>query len=237
MNTLALAMLLVPACTLTPSPGRASPVRSSSEDGAPVDTAPNPGDTGDGTPDTADGTDSDSAPDTDTHDTSTDTGTTPDELCRPYGLVGGISILLTWSDPVDLDLHLMDQPDTLFQTPHDCNFCSLAPDWGTSGDANDDPELAYDSITSPPGCERILVPAPADGAYYLAVHYFHGDAEPSSPATATVTTWADGVLVSTDALALDENTVWAVAELDWPTGAYTLSTETPATATARTCTE
>ncbi len=59
----------------------------------------------------------------------------------------------------------------------DCHWrnCTLGsqPDWGVSGNPDDDPALLLDDVTGT-GLEVIGIPAPANGTYTVAVHDYPG---------------------------------------------------------------
>lgn len=141
-------------------------------------------------------------------------------------------VVLTWSEPGDLDLHLANAPASTFSDPEDCSFCNASPDWGVPAEPADDPVLVIDAVGGP-GCEAISIEAPVDGDYYLAVHYFEDNG--GTTGTALVETYVSGVLVSSETQLLNRNELWEVGTVSWPAGTVTVSGTAPATATARQC--
>ncbi len=85
----------------------------------------------------------------------------------------------SWPSGADVDLHLVRNASELF-TPLGCSFASPSPDWGVSGEGDDDPLLLADSVVAP-GHEEILLVAPVPGSYRLYVHYY--DDAGTGPAT------------------------------------------------------
>jgi hypothetical protein len=141
----------------------------------------------------------------------------------------GLEIRLTWPEDADLDLHVMDEAESLFTT-HDCNFCNASPDWGSAGTA-DDPSLELDSMGA--GLETTSIASPATDTYFVAVHFF--DERADATADATVEIYAAGILVSTSTRTLAPDEVWTVGSVSYPDLTVTLDTDPAAMATARTC--
>ncbi|MEZ4235500.1 MAG: hypothetical protein R3F59_04920 [Myxococcota bacterium] len=146
---------------------------------------------------------------------------TPDELVLEAVPAESLYVQLSWSTEPDLDLHLLSGSASLFGEG-DCNFCNMAPDWGTRG-GRDDPHLDWDAIYGY-GPEAISIQAPADGAYEIAVHYY-GEAGLDhcvgrcEPTTASVRVYADGQLLGKFAHRLvEEGELWRVATVDWQDG-------------------
>lgn len=86
----------------------------------------------------------------------------------------GLRIELIWSEPVDLDLHLLSpQASYFFDDKEDCyhGTCQLVHggnlDWGAAGD-HDNPRLDIDNRERGP--ENINIDAPARGRYRIGVH-------------------------------------------------------------------
>ncbi|MEZ4239186.1 MAG: choice-of-anchor D domain-containing protein [Myxococcota bacterium] len=122
-----------------------------------------------------------------------------------------IHVELTWNTPsADMDLHLVQNGFELFTKPEDCYWCNKTPDWGVSGDLDDDPRLDIDDLAGY-GPENINVFAPVDGAYNVAVHYWqsHGD----GTVVATINVWVEGVNVYSTSLPMDHNDMWDVGQI------------------------
>ena len=128
-----------------------------------------------------------------------------------------VYVSLSWdTDDADLDLHLLQGDGVaLFQTPTDCCWCNPSPDWGVAGDSGDDPLLEQEALADG-GPESLLLADPADGAYYVRVHYFQDDG--AGPTEATVRIYVHGELVEQYRRELTHNQAWDVAWLRWPEG-------------------
>lgn len=123
----------------------------------------------------------------------------------------------------DLDLHLVPEGGDFFG-PLDCHFAEgqLAPDWGVSGDASDDPRLTRDALSGY-GPEVISFPDPASGTYRALVHYFSAHHERSHETTATLRLYRFGVLIREARRALSlEDARWEVLSVTWPGGDFSL---------------
>ncbi len=136
-------------------------------------------------------------------------------------------IELSWTLPADdMDLHLVapggspwSNTDCYWAT---CRFSS--PDWGETGNADDDPSLDLDDIPGT-GPENINIPAPADGVYTVFVHDFLGsnaeepDSDPGIANATTVRVYLDGLLVHTDTRSIDgDDSETYYCEIGWPDG-------------------
>ncbi len=142
-------------------------------------------------------------------------------------------VLLSWNTGnSDLDLHLVrDDPANWFQKPDDACYCNPNPDWGASGSA-DDPVLALDNRVGY-GPENINVESPADGDYYIRVHYFQDLSGGSTEAT--VSLYLSGELVQTWSQVMTANKVWDVAKVSLPTGTVETETRSLYSSTLRIC--
>lgn len=142
-------------------------------------------------------------------------------------------ILLSWNTGnSDLDLHLVrDDPANWFVDPDDACFCNPNPSWGESGTA-DDPVLALDNRVGY-GPENINIESPADGDYYIRVHYYSdlggGETE------ATVSVFMSGELVDTWSQVLTRNKIWDVAMVTLPEGLVTPESTATYASTVWTC--
>jgi len=136
-----------------------------------------------------------------------------------------IHVELVWDEAhADLDLHLAQEGYELYQTPGDVSWCNVNPEWGDSADSSDNPYLELDSQEGP-GPENILLPSPADGDYYVRVHYYTDNG--ANDVRATVNIWIDGELFTSREMNLDTNRVWEVGYIRWPAAVFVPLTETP----------
>lgn len=88
----------------------------------------------------------------------------------------GLYIELTWDQPSDLDLHLMEWDGPPF-SPADCTWCNPQPSWGANGPLND-PELVVSTVEGF-GPEIAAIDEPEYGTTYtLGVHYYGQDGDP-----------------------------------------------------------
>jgi hypothetical protein len=126
-----------------------------------------------------------------------------------------LSVELTWDlDGVDLDLHLL-APSADYYSDGDCFFGNPAPDWGTPGDATDDPRLDRDADADA-GPERIVMDRPGDGTYGIRVHYYSARDQGGALAIPTITVHAEGEpLMTSEGAPLAPGEVWDVGALRW----------------------
>ena len=115
-----------------------------------------------------------------------DTGTTVfDFSAVPWQ---AIHVELAWDIPtVDVDLHTTNATDggTFYQSPLDCYYGNLNPDWGTSG-AVGDPSLDIDDVDGF-GPENINIDQPENSKqYHVYVHYFSDDGMGATSATVRI---------------------------------------------------
>ncbi len=88
-------------------------------------------------------------------------------------VVSNVSIVITWDDNSDLDLHVIRSVDGEFSeagtrnnvNPEDCYFANDNPDWGEEGNPNDDPTYLVDD-TDGFGPETVLLPVPEEDRSY-----------------------------------------------------------------------
>jgi hypothetical protein len=133
-----------------------------------------------------------------------------------------LSLVLTWDESfADLDLHLL-RPDGSYYTDGDCYFGNPEPDWGTTGDSTDNPELSQDHESGGP--EIISLTAPEEGAYEVLVHFFVDRSMGDVEAIGTVRIQAEGAELTTSiSPSLVEGEVWRVGTVDWPLLAFTVN--------------
>ncbi len=134
-----------------------------------------------------------------------------------------LEVVLTWDADVDLDLHLI-APGGAYYGDNDCFFGNPEPDWGTDGDAGDDPMLNDDDDSSG-GPEVIEMAAPLDGTYTVMVQYYNQRQEASPNVSPTLEIYAEGVLISEieGPTLSGEGQVWFAGELDWNTATFAYS--------------
>jgi hypothetical protein len=122
----------------------------------------------------------------------------------------------------DLDLHVLRVPDAALGTlPDDCHYANPRPDWGTSGAAQDDPELLRDALTGY-GPEVFGYREPAAGNYRLAVVFARENGAVDPRSTVTVRVYERGVLKGEFRRILShQGDAWRVADVAWPSGATT----------------
>lgn len=126
-----------------------------------------------------------------------------------------ISVTLTWSSTAaDMDLHLIRPGGSFFDSPGDCCYCNTNPDWGVSGQNNDNPFLDRDDLYGP-GPENINLTAATDGEHEVVIHYF--DSRGAGDVTVTVEVQVKGTVVATrtETLALGER--WIAGRVNWST--------------------
>ncbi len=133
-----------------------------------------------------------------------------------------IHVQLVWETPgdpdeldvfgTDMDLHLLHPNGGWGQSPWDCHWTNINPDWGTRSSA-DDPSLDIDD-TNGAGPENINLDNPEPVAYTVGAHYYGDNGFGQS--FATVRIFLGGTLIF-EALdkALDNGQFWEVARIDW----------------------
>jgi len=145
---------------------------------------------------------------------------------------------LSWNDPLaDLDLHMLLDPEGIFQYDADCCWCNSSPpvpgngSWNESSDSN--PVLLQDSQDGAVSEIIDLLVAP-DGEYYLRVHYFSDSGAGISDATIRI--YIEGVLTGQYTQPMNHNQVWDVGFVRWPSKVLAEELEEPyALTTNRSC--
>jgi uncharacterized protein YfaP (DUF2135 family) len=125
-----------------------------------------------------------------------------------------------------MDLHLL-RPDsqgggTPHDSPGDCYYANMNPDWGVSGFGGDDPSLDLDDIPGT-GPENINIVDPAlspyDGWYQVFVHDYPMTVDNYDANDVTVNIYLNGGLAQTYNFSMSgEDTDYYVAKIHWPTG-------------------
>lgn len=143
-----------------------------------------------------------------------------------------IHIQLVWDTPndpnqqdssgADMDVHLVHPNGQWDQTPYDCFWRNLNPDWatprevrpdGTQTGWDDDPSLDIDDVSGW-GPENINLDNPQNVRYSVGVHYFahHGYGSSFS----TIRVYIGGVLVhEAPRKLMGDQDFWHVADIDW----------------------
>jgi hypothetical protein len=94
------------------------------------------------------------------------------EVLAPPPSVSDLRVAMSWSAAgTDFDLHLVRAGELPYDPDHDCHFAAKTIDWGTLGDATDDPFLDRDD-TSGPGAEEVNLVSARDQFYDAYVMYF-----------------------------------------------------------------
>jgi hypothetical protein len=135
-------------------------------------------------------------------------------------------VTLSWdTTDLDMDLHLVN-PSGGYFTSNDCFFANPIPDWGTPGDAEDDPTLDADSETGGE-TENVLLPAPDEGVYTIYAHYYQPRDAAKGFVTPSLRVEGEGAVIAevTGPVMDTEGEVWVAGTLDWATLAFTESTE------------
>jgi hypothetical protein len=121
---------------------------------------------------------------------------------------------MVWDNSeTDIDLHVLRTPDArMGESPDDCHYANLKPDWGAPMVATDDPLFKLDALTGY-GPELFGYADPAPNTYRLAVV-----ANGTSPARAIT---VRSVRRSGQFTQLSSAAAWAVADIEWPSGTVT----------------
>jgi len=127
-----------------------------------------------------------------------------------------IHVEMSWdTSATDLDLHLVQSdPDNFFDSELDTCYCNPNPDWGSSG-SSDDPTLDLDDVLGF-GPENINIEQPADGDYWVMVHFFDGN----EATNVTVKLYLDGVFDSEYTEVMERNELWQVGYVRWPDSVF-----------------
>ena len=90
-----------------------------------------------------------------------------------------LSVTASWTDDVDVDLHLVQEGAQPYTFARDCHWGSKTLDWNQPGDLTDNPFLDRDARRGP-GEETINLERPRGGVYEVWVQHFGpGEARPT----------------------------------------------------------
>jgi hypothetical protein len=111
-----------------------------------------------------------------------------------------IHVELTWNTgDTDLDLHMLNGAES---------------EWGEPG-PDDNAKLDLDDLSGY-GPENINIHEPADGDYYVKVHYYGTSNSDIPTTTATIRVYIDGDLHTEVTQLLDRQDLWEVGYVSWP---------------------
>lgn len=145
-----------------------------------------------------------------------------------------LQVTLGWGASArDMELHLVRDGFHINDATNDCTWftcMSVSPDWGTAGDATDDPRKDVDN-TSTYGPENIYLTRAAPGRYHVMVEYWGS----GTPDTSEVTITLAGTTVYRGSREMGLYDVWHVGTLEFPGARFTpVDTITPCTSAWRT---
>ncbi len=145
---------------------------------------------------------------------------TPDQIVINAIPGDGFYVQASWDTSTDQDLHILRSGAVIWDSPGDCSWCNMNPEWGAPG-AADNPSLDWDTIPGF-GPETTTIDSPASGSYRIQVHYYGQDggtdcAGPCPATTVNVDVYIGGVLADSFTGTLnDAGAVWDVATIEWP---------------------
>lgn len=115
----------------------------------------------------------------------------------------------------DVDLHLLREGGLWNESPWDCSWLNVSPDWGVRGALWDDPSLDRDD-TDGWGPENINLNNPEEGQrYHVGVHYFSDQGYGAS--FATVRLYIRGELTAElSRKRITDQQLWHALEVRWP---------------------
>jgi hypothetical protein len=132
-------------------------------------------------------------------------------------------IEMFWNNSkTDLDLHVLKSASAAFGVPpDDCFYMNPTPDWGVSGDTSDDPAFLRDALTGY-GPEVFGYVNPVANIYRIAAEFSNSHLDPNPTSEVTVRIYEYGVVKAEfKKTMLKQGEVWAVADLEWPSGNIT----------------
>ncbi|MBN8609028.1 MAG: hypothetical protein J0L92_00450 [Deltaproteobacteria bacterium] len=145
-----------------------------------------------------------------------------------------VQVTLAWgATAYDMELHLVRDGFHINDATNDCTWftcMSISPDWGTLGDATDDPRKDVDNTTTY-GPENIYLTRAPAGRYHVMVEYWGSGTADTSEVSITL----GGATVWRGERAMNVHEVWSVGTLDFPGGSFTpVDTLTPCESAWRT---
>jgi len=148
----------------------------------------------------------------------------PDELDE--GQQKGADLDLHFVSPVaeGCDVNDDGEPDGWFDTPHDCYWGELDPNWGSPDPLVDDnPQMIADDSDGA-GPEVVAINQPADGMYKVGVHYFSDHGFGKSYAKVRVYAHT-GKAFESDYVELVDGDMWDVARVQVQGGGAQVSVD------------
>jgi hypothetical protein len=135
-----------------------------------------------------------------------------------------LHVQLVWDkDVTDVDLHVLNPTGAAgpwgssgyFNLTNDCYYLNRSPEWGVSGNTQDNPRLDIDDVNGF-GPENINISRPATGTYRVGVHYFCDDQVGASRATIRI--YCNGVQAAEfgPKNLTASGFFWDVATVVWP---------------------
>jgi len=138
--------------------------------------------------------------------------------------IADIRVTLSWERiGTDYDLHLV-RPGGCLTTGNDCYYGNTNPDWGTSGDLRDNPQLDVDCISTC-SVENIFLSIPENGTYNVFVHHYSGDN--TVKGSVIINVRGQSTVVKPYNGISPANAYVLFGTIDWPSGVITTSGITP----------
>jgi len=139
-----------------------------------------------------------------------------------------VHIQLVWDTPgdsdqtdsglnrgTDVDLHFLHPRGSWNNSPWDCYWLNVEPNWGSPGSSGDDPSLDIDD-TDGSGPENINLNNPEDTTYRVGVYYFSDHGYGPSYATIRIYLRATLVFEYRDKYLERTGKFWDVCSIEWP---------------------
>lgn len=139
-----------------------------------------------------------------------------------------IHVQLVWDTPgdpdqtdsglnrgTDVDLHFLHPRGSWNNSPWDCYWLNVEPNWGSLGSSGDDPSLDIDD-TDGSGPENINLNNPENTTYRVGAYYFSDHGYGPSYATIRIYLRATLVFEYRDKYLERTGKFWDVASIEWP---------------------